>query len=160
MSTTRPGTKGWAILEKLEAAYPKGVARQAVADEVDCTVQRVGEVVRQHKDLVVVGEEGGYAITPSAWNLYKRGEADAAKTVAKAESQLESVSKAEPSQSKVTDRLADALGTRRGEPESDASLYKRVMAAQAGETDDEFTAAELERAIAFAKAKKRKRPAS
>jgi hypothetical protein len=149
MSNTRPGTKGWAVLELLAAAYPDGTTRQAVSNEVGCTIQRVGEVVRGNSDVVVVAESGGYTITPEAWKLLSSGEDAAAATVAAVQTNVIPLRAAEPGQATVNDRLTEALA----DTELPADLYKRVMADTAAASDEDF-----ESAAAFAKAKKRKRP--
>lgn len=176
--STRPGTKGWAVLEQFAASHPDGTTRQAVANAVGCTVQRVGEVVRGNSDLVVVTEKGGYAITPEAWKLFAGGEEAAAKTVTATQTTVVPVRKAEPTQAAVTSRLAAALAEQDAkvaalsdEPTqapaktvadvlaeqvaalSDAAVYKMVMADPANASDVEF-----DRAVAYAKAKRRKRP--
>lgn len=62
---TRINTKGWAILEAFANAHPAGATRAQVAESVGCTVQRVGEVVKDNVDLFVEGKEQGSAIAPA-----------------------------------------------------------------------------------------------
>lgn len=144
---TKPNTKGWRVLEELaKAAKSGGIARQAVADEVGCTVQRVGEVIRENHRIISTGEKG-YLITKEAWKLFKQGELQAAETVVQAQDNVVPLRAVEKTQAAVNDRLAKAL------EENDAEVYKRVMADPDNAHPDDF-----ETAVAFAKAKKRRRP--
>lgn len=83
--TTRSNSKGFLVLEAFAASDSKvGITRAAAAEAAGCTVQRVGEILRDNSDLVtpVEGETKGlYTILAPAWKAFnkERAEAEAAK---------------------------------------------------------------------------------
>lgn len=83
--TTRSNSKGFLVLEAFAASDSKvGITRAAAAEAAGCTVQRVGEILRDNADLVtpVEGETKGlYTILAPAWKAFnkERAEAEAAK---------------------------------------------------------------------------------
>lgn len=78
MSTTRPGTKGWQILELLADSAPEGLRRNELAEKAECTVQRVGEVVRDNEELITRTDGNKLVIAPKTWQAHVKATEQAA----------------------------------------------------------------------------------
>lgn len=80
--TTRSNSKGFAVLEAFAASDSKeGITRAAAAEAAGCTVQRVGEILRDNEGLVtpVEGEaKGRYTILAPAWKAFNKEREQAA----------------------------------------------------------------------------------
>jgi len=115
--TTRSNSKGFLVLEAFAASDSKvGITRAAAAEAAGCTVQRVGEILRDNSELVtaVDGETKGlYTILAPAWKAFNksRAEAEAAKA---AEAAAKAEAAAAAKQAKADEKAAAAAATPEG----------------------------------------------
>ena len=118
--TTRSNSKGFLVLEAFAASDSKvGITRAAAADAAGCTVQRVGEILRDNSELVtaVEGETKGlYTILAPAWKAFnkERTEAEAAKA---AEATAKAEAAAAAKQAKADEKAAAKAAAAEATPE-------------------------------------------
>lgn len=125
---TRINTKGWAVLEAFANAHPAGATRAQVAETVGCTVQRVGEVLKDNPDVTVEGKEQGLAISPAKFKALTKAaekvEADREKATAARAAEREKAAAQKANRQKAAAKAAHADTSKGGAAKKTATAKK------------------------------------